>query len=504
MKRMTTIFVLAVSAFLLASCADLQPPAGIPAELREIIEANRAIAFPDFHPDFHDIASSFLTQDFDAETFENLSDILRKMHSQNFASRRAANEAADLDAYITRVEAAWEIRFLFDLLRHAYAGYQHFGGDGVFLPLRDSMLEQIAQMPDPLQVSSYLDHVLRRAFFNSPILDLHFTINGMMGGRHRHWLHMCEDFTLRRAGDGFVVEIDGATYNVIATNAAGGEPVDGIFPTLTRDGELAYAFARFAPASNPDAAEMSAVLENAATGERRVLPVSLPRPSPFVSESEPMFETRAEGDVTIAVNRTLRANDIEYQFFRWGTELSNEPALVLDLRGHRGGNPELARAWIGGLAGWPRHDLMFSRFSLESSIVPMLRGRALHARNSMPEWSALHFSSGPRAVIPNDNLVIVLMDNNMASAGDAFVGFLRQLENALFIGTNTMGMLVTVDLVEIILPHSGIAIRFGTSLHLRPDLSQFEGVGFLPDLWVPPGESLERALAFIERYRLNR
>jgi len=39
---------------------------------------------------------------------------------------------------------------------------------------------------------------------------------------------------------------------------------------------------------------------------------------------------------------------------------------------------------------------------------------------------------------------------------------------------------------------------------VHPDLSQFEGVGFLPDLWVPPGEALDRVLAFIERYGLNK
>jgi len=95
------------------------------------------------------------------------------------------------------------------------------------------------------------------------------------------------------------------------------------------------------------------------------------------------------------------------------------------------------------------------------------------------------------------------MDKRVSSAGDSFVGELRQLENALFVGTNTHGNLLSGGIVRSRLPHSGIDIIFGQELHLRPDLSQFEGVGFLPDLWVPPGEALERVLAFIERYGLN-
>jgi len=55
MKCMTTIFALAVSAILLASCADTHPPAGIPAELRTIMEVNRAIALPSLYPDFGEI-----------------------------------------------------------------------------------------------------------------------------------------------------------------------------------------------------------------------------------------------------------------------------------------------------------------------------------------------------------------------------------------------------------------------------------------------------------------
>jgi len=81
-----------------------------------------------------------------------------------------------------------------------------------------------------------------------------------------------------------------------------------------------------------------------------------------------------------------------------------------------------------------------------------------------------------------------------------FVGYLRQLRNVLVVGTNTSGTFLTSNIGMTILPHSGVGIMFGTHLNLRPDLSQFEGVGFMPDLWVPPGESLERVLRFVERY----
>ena len=82
------------------------------------------------------------------------------------------------------------------------------------------------------------------------------------------------------------------------------------------------------------------------------------------------------------------------------------------------------------------------------------------------------------------------------------MGYLHELENVIFVGTNTQGTIVTGGVARNILPRSNITVIFGTQLHLRPDFSQFEGVGFMPDLWVPPTESLHRVLAFIKRYGL--
>jgi len=108
-------------------------------------------------------------------------------------------------------------------------------------------------------------------------------------------------------------------------------------------------------------------------------------------------------------------------------------------------------------------------------------------------------------LLSNNNFVIVLTDYHVGSAGERFVGYLRQLENVLVVGTNTFGVLATGGVVWTVLPRSNLTLQFSVStLDLRPDLSQFEGIGLLPDLWVPPGESLERVLAFVRRYGIRR
>jgi C-terminal processing protease CtpA/Prc len=197
-------------------------------------------------------------------------------------------------------------------------------------------------------------------------------------------------------------------------------------------------------------------------------------------------------------------NDPPLQDFVDSAEtLRNEPVLIIDLRGHSGGNDEIARQWVERYTGQsPCYSKMFTHFRLNSLTTDELTPWMIPM--SPPQWSTTTpcLTCG---FIQNENLVIVLTDNAVSSAGDTFVGFLRQLENVLFVGLNTRGVSVAgnVPLQPPRLPHSGLTVSFGVSLSVRNDLSQFEGVGFKPDLWVPPGQSLERVLKFIERYGIG-
>ena len=510
MKSMSTIFALAASALLLASCAERN--AGIPAELREIMRAGRERALPPLHPDFNEMLTNFLTPDLCAETDSRVArhiqwESTRLLTAAGLPSR-GVSAAISPRALISHAEIRDELCFLFDLLRYGYVGYQHFGGDAVFLPLRDSMLESLALMRDPLPVREYLDRLLVPAF-RGVIYDNHFQIHNVTMRARDYRLHMSRDFVLRRdRAGGFVTEIDGAARRVLGTTLRDGTPVDGILPTLTREGELAWMFGLLAADGDRQAWEIVALLECARTGERSSLVASLAHVGNYNPTSNPVLETREVGGVPILVNRTMSVrswHNARMEFAQSGIALRDKPVLVLDLRGHSGGG-DFANEWISGYTGrMPNRALAFQRFQLNSSVAHTLLGRAT-SRNPYfyPSWNRHNAVAPQRDLIPNENLLIVLTDKRVSSGGDLFVGDLRQLENALFVGTNTHGNILSGGIVRSRLPHSGIDIIFGQELHVRPDLSQFEGIGFLPDLWVPPGESLERVLAFIERYGLNR
>ena len=513
MKRMSTIFALAASAILLASCADPQP-AGIPAELREIMRAGSEIALPAPHPDFAEIAAGFLTPNLSAETDARVAEVVARQTPPgslaHVGNLRSIEGSAHLSAFLSHEEIAEEIHFLFDLMRYGYAAYQYFGGDAVFLPLRDSMLECLAEMSEPLRVADYLSHLLAPAL-RSAISDNHFQIHDITIGALAYVAFMSEEHVVRRDGGAFSLRIDGATYRVLETTLANGARVDGIMPTITRDGEFAFAFGHVAAASDRGAWELVALLEDERTGERHSRVVGLSQLGSYATTSQARLSpARDVGGVTVVASRNLQSGrsfaDTRREFFDAGMERRDEPVLIMDLRGNRGGRHEFAQSWVEGYASRPpRHEFVFVQHQLESATtVGMLRALNPAPRIVRAPLFRRFFLPWPREPIPNENLVIVLMDSRTTSAGEVFVGYLRQLENALFVGANTHGNFVCADILRTSLPRSGLSVIFGRHLNLRPDLSQFEGVGFLPDLWVPPGESLERVLAFIERYGLNR
>lgn len=79
---------------------------------------------------------------------------------------------------------------------------------------------------------------------------------------------------------------------------------------------------------------------------------------------------------------------------------------------------------------------------------------------------------------------------------------LRTRSSVIFIGTNSMGMMLGASGEQIALPNSNIHFSFGYSLLLSYDERVFqEGRGFLPDIWVS-GDALERVNALIAYYKL--
>jgi len=498
MSRISRLLTAAFFLLLLATCSKPKP-AGIPEHLLEIMEANRAIALPPFSDDFAERTDVFLTQGLTSEEDDRISRERSWVALARGQGIRAISSANNPVGSISREDAAKDINFLFDLMKYGYAGYQHFGGDEVFLPIRNSMLERLEKMPGAITGGVLLQEFLVPGL-RTAIADNHFQLHDVTLGASGFGARINEEFVLYQGQGGFTTTIKNVAYRLVGATLFGQE-VDGILPTLTREGEAAFVFGHVADwgqLGHLGPARMTVHLEAVGSGEELSLDVRLGSMANFGRSDTVLYQYEAKG-VPVVVNRTLSephlTNSATGRFRESGRSLRGSPVIVLDLRGHSGGVPGPIISWINALTtGSSPSGRAFGTFDLESRTNDNFMRTVPVWTKNIPEASTLPLS--------NESLIVVLTDNNMASVGDLIVGYLRELENVLFVGTNTRGVILTGGIKRNVLPRSNITVVFGTQLHLRPDFSQFEGVGFLPDLWVPPTESLERVLAFIERYGL--
>ena len=461
----------------------------LPCELRKIVNANRTIALPPPVRNLAEVLNSLQTSNLCAETDRAV--------AQRIKQSRESGKSRPVT--LTHEQIISELDFMFNLLRYSYGAYEYFGGDNVFLPLKESMLEQLSEMSSPLSIHSYITNLLVPSL-RSVITDNHFRINNHVIGI-RSQLYMNENFILRKAESGFITEIDGQTYRFVEATLDK-QVVNGILPTLTGDGEFAWTFGYVVYGILPTdrispTIELTVSFENTQTDTvcYRVIPLRT-IPNAHQLSTQPYSITKREG-ITVLSNRRL--NRSMQSFIKTGVELRETPVLIIDLRDHSGGQSDYARQWIQQYTGQNIGSSVFAGNRLVSATEGALnhQGREIHL-----QW--LSWERPPLSVIQNENLVIVLTDNAIRSAGDAFVGMLRQLENVLFVGVNTRGVLVTGGVLEVPLPYSRANIRFGRQLNLLPDLSPFEGVGFSPDLWVPPIVSLERVIRLVHNLNAER
>ena len=104
---------------------------------------------------------------------------------------------------------------------------------------------------------------------------------------------------------------------------------------------------------------------------------------------------------------------------------------------------------------------------------------------------------------PRDGFTFAVQDLYTLGTGESVLCQLRSIENLLTVGSPTAGGVSTGNPVAAYLPHSGLRISWGTKIQRLETDEPVDGIGFRPDLWVPPGEALSRVEAMIGYYGLR-
>jgi len=401
---------------------------------------------------------------------------------------------------------------LFELLRQFYGAYTYFGGDEIFLPIRDQAIADM-HMRANWDTAALGRHLHQHLY--TVIRDNHFSISNRFVSVRYNFLTpawFAQDTCFERSDYGLR---NRATGNYVAHVLVNNEemPVEDVFRhSLDTYGELYYSFVLMQPADAQVPTAAMIVYENGYVQRLPIYHVNTSRRDYRPSSLEyidgiPVVTIMQMGfpDSTHGLSSESARN-----FLSFAEELQDEPVIIVDIRNNGGGNSSLAPRWLYALTGELIAQNYYGLRVWEyNSWQDFVGEQPYESMFYFSEASARYSPSRPfddnhivmyipgRRVVPNDQLIILLVDRGTASAGDGFADSMFNMENTLIIGQNTGGVLHTdLTFSGLTLPRSGISLGFGITIFVHPEGHLPEGVGIAPDLWVN-GDALTAALALL-------
>ena len=158
-----------------------------------------------------------------------------------------------------------------------------------------------------------------------------------------------------------------------------------------------------------------------------------------------------------------------------------------------GGSTELPKRWLYHLTGYNipstfvdlrvyRHHAYWNPWQYGTDALPDLYYPHLFSTIGFDDNHEI-FHLPPDEIIQRDQLLIMLVDRVIGSAGEVFVDKMFRMENTLVVGQNTRGNLLSFGDGGMRLP-SGINVRISSFFTVHPDGHFVEGLGYAPDIWV--------------------
>lgn len=187
-------------------------------------------------------------------------------------------------------------------------------------------------------------------------------------------------------------------------------------------------------------------------------------------------------------------------------QVHNYEHLIVDITQNGGGSDEYWMAAI--VAPLASHTLSSTNYALvrnSENTAPYLAeafpADDLHPIDELPDLPRLeprdrelatHFLENTLEVEPTGGgfagKIWLLVDEYVYSSSEAFTVFCKDTGFATIVGSPTGGDGIGIDPVFLVLPNSGLIVRYSALFGLNPDGSSNEEFGTTPDLLSPAGE----------------
>lgn len=417
---------------------------------------------------------------------------------------------------LTKEEAISDVNFLFNALKYSYAGYIYFGGDEIWSNTKNKIIDSINSYEDKI-TSKDLEQIL---FDNlSFVQDGHFSIN-FNSTLQKSNFYYSEEFEIKEDNQEYYINYLNDKWYIKSINNDSNIK-DYIKLSLNKNGELCNYIGFLS--KEIYFGRIKVVLKSA--NEEQIIYVKLTK-SNGISHLDQIagYDYEKINGIPIFTMRRMYnvdSNDNSVELFaESANKAKNEDVIIIDIRGNIGGNDFGINEWFKNFTGKTPNKtatLISLTSLLNNTLIKRAFGENTTTKNTQDsisestlsqrsnllelancnenKWYIEKLENKDDSLIKNNTKVFVLIDNHTASSGETFVRLLKNIENVIFVGTNTSGLGISDATNECILPNSKITVIYGSNLRLYNDFT--EGVGFESDIWINSNDSLDRILKFI-------
>lgn len=472
--------------------ADYKLSDKLPQELVEHVKAQRKNVFAVATTAGQELFKSYMDKGPTPEMDERISEIVSELVN---AGQQEPPE------FITKEEAADEINFIFDYMKCAYSGYGYFGGDAVFLSITEHLLKELDRIVNDdgrVNVKKYEE--ILAGMLRPIIKDAHFHIGDVWFARGNALLFYLysEELVFHNIGGDFITTVDDKECTLVSIDGQDAEHY--IKATLLEDGTFAYVLG-VSLAERAEEKPLVVLLKNS-DGEKSV-DITLRLSGNVEREKDtPIYRSYEKNGVMVLENTELYPNnspDLEKMvFLSEKAKFMNQKTIIIDVIGNGGGSSAFVLDWLGTFLRTEVSQGIMSAF-MATKTTQVIWSRSV---NPETNWSKPWFNIPKQKA---NNTVTFLLTGREGSSGETWTTILRETDNVITAGINSVGAFEFADVANFSLPHSKLFFQCGTSLSaMNQDFSPFECVGYQPDLWIDPSLVLERVSRFIERYGLNK
>lgn len=408
---------------------------------------------------------------------------------------------------VTKAEALEDTDTLFKILKVSYGAYWYFGGDTVFIKAQNAIIDNIKEKKDNyISIYEFTDLICTNLSF---IQDGHFRVNNKRLCEKQN-MYFCNKYNIKYKNDRYYILYNDKEYAIVSINGSTNIS-DYVKPTISKNGELCYSL--YSIFKNDIEAENCKSMKVKQFTEETEIAIQWQKSVNFFANQsvEEYSKTIVDGINIYSVRSMCGNEDLLNKFCESAKEAKDKNLFIIDLRGNSGGSDIYAINWYNNYNGFfPQRACSYIQkltpLSLESLKTFNPNIEELYSTQDYENMKngTWNYDIENGLWVDNKNIIIVLIDKNVASSGESMIEYLRSMNNVIFVGSNSNGCSLVPNNSYKYLPNSGMELYFGQGLCLTDDYKNRDGVGFLPDIWVNPFDSLDLVIKMCSFYELNK